>query len=95
MTYKEQLNKIKELGIDIIDISIAYEFECVFGFDYTDEEFENICSYAKYIYLKSEYMTYNALALCINDLITNENYTIEDIVAMGKYDFIEKASYYL
>lgn len=50
MTYREQLNKLKELGITPTSIEIADLCDRSFGFNCSDEEFEKLCRFAeKYI----------------------------------------------
>ena len=38
MTYREQLNKVNELGISICDLEVANELDAVLDFDYTEDE---------------------------------------------------------
>lgn len=94
MTYREQLNKVKELKINICDLSVAYECDCVFEFAHTEQQFEDLCEFACYIYLKSENLTPNNIAHCINDMICYDGWTIEQVVALDKWEFINKASNY-
>lgn len=89
MTYREQLNKVNELGINICDLTIANECNCVFEFPYTEEQFETLCEFALYIYLKTEDLSENDIAIAINDLIKNGDYTIEEVCEMNKREFVE------
>ena len=75
MTYREQLNKVNELGISICDLAIANELDCVLEFEFTDCEFELLCNYAKEIYLKADDLTEYAIARTINDLLHLYNTT--------------------
>ena len=95
MTYREQLNKVNELGISICDLEVANELDAILDFDYTEEEFESLCAFGARIYLKAENITAVAIAKCINDLVNEEGKTIEEILEMDKWDFINKASNYL
>ena len=95
MTYREQLNKVNELGISICDLEIADELDVVLNFDYTEEQFESLCAFGVRIYLKAEKMTTDAIAFCINELVNEEGKTVEEIIKMDKWDFIDKASNYL
>lgn len=95
MTYREQLNKVNELGIDIFDLSIADGLNSILSFDYTEEEFERLCGYAKNAYYEAYEMTINAIANCIDDLVNEDGKTIEEILEMDKRDFTNKASYWL
>lgn len=40
-------------------------------------------------------MTTNAIAKCINDLVDEEGKTVEEILEMDKWDFIDEASNWL
>lgn len=95
MTYREQLNKLEELGITPTSIEIADSCDCVFEFNYSDEEFEKLCNFAEKMYLKADVMTTDAVAKCINDLVNEDGKTVEEILEMDKFDFIDKASNYL
>jgi hypothetical protein len=94
MTYREQLNKVNELGINICDLTIANELDCVLDGEYTEKDFERLCDYAVYIYLKSYNIPAEAIALAIEDLLS-QGKTVETIVAMDKYTFINKAVCYM
>ena len=95
MTYREQLNKVRDLGISICDLEIANELDAVLDFEYTEEEFESLCAFGVEIYLKAEKMTTDAIAYCINDLVEEEGKTVKEILKMNKWDFIDKASNWL
>lgn len=95
MTYREQLNKVRDLGISICDLEIANELDAVLSFKYTEEEFEDLCAFGVEIYLKAEKMTTDAIAYCIDDLVEEEGETVEEILKMNKWDFIAKASNWL
>lgn len=95
MTFKEQLKIAENNNLSILDLEVADECDCVFEFEYTDEEFEKLCTRIRTAYLKAEEMTVAALAHCVNDLITKEDKSIDQICEMDAYDFILKASWYL
>lgn len=95
MTYREQLNKVRDLGISICDLDIANELDAVLDFEYTEEEFESLCAFSVEIYLKAEKMTTDAIAYCINDLVNEKGKTVKEILKMNKWDFIDKASNWL
>lgn len=95
MTYREQLSKLEELGITPTSIEVGNSCDCIFDFDYSDEEFEKLCNFAKEMYLKADVMTTDAVAKCINDLVNEDGKTVEEILEMDKFDFIDKASNYL
>ena len=95
MTYREQLNKVRDLGISICDLEIANELDAVLDFEYTEEEFESLCAFGVEIYRKAEKMTTDAIAYCINDLVEEKGKTVKEILKMDKWDFIDKASNWL
>lgn len=95
MTYREQLNKLEELGITVVSIEIATSCNDLFDFDCSNEEFEKLCNFAERMYLKADVMTTDAIAYCINDLVNEEGKTIEEVLEMDKWDFIDKASNWL
>lgn len=95
MTYREQLNKVRDLGLSICDLEIANELDAVLDFEYTEKEFESLCAFSVEIYLKAETMTTDAIAYCINDLVNEEGKTVKQILKMDKWDFIDKASNWL
>jgi hypothetical protein len=96
MTYREQLNKVNELGINICDLAIANELDCVLDSKHTANEktFEKLCEFARYIYLKADSITAEAIARAIDDLLS-QGKTVGGIVAMDKYSFISKAVCYM
>ena len=95
MTHREQLNKLEELGITPTSIEIGNSCDCIFDFNYSDEEFEKLCNFAEEMYLKADVMTTDAVAKCINDLVNEDGKTVEEILEMDKWDFIGRASNYL
>lgn len=74
---------------------VANELDAVLDFEYTEEEFESLCAFSVEVYLDAETMTTNAIAHCINDLVNEEGKTVEEILKMDKWDFIDEASNYL
>ena len=95
MTYREQLNKVRDLGISICDLEVANELDAVLDFEYTEEEFEDLCAFGVEICRKAEKMTTDAIAYCINDLVEEKGKTVKEILKMNKWDFIDKASNWL
>jgi hypothetical protein len=94
MTYREQLDKVNELGINICDLTIANELDCVLDCEYTEKDFERLCDFARNVYLKSSDITAEAIARAIDDLLS-QGKTVGKIVAMNKYSFISKAFNYM
>ena len=94
MTYREQLNKLEELGITPTSIEIGNSCDCIFDFNYSDEEFEKLCRFAERMYVEADVMTTDAVAKYINQLV-EDGKTVEEILEMDKWYFINKASNYL
>jgi hypothetical protein len=94
MTYREQLNKVNELGINICDLTIANELDCVLDCEYTEEDFERLCDYAIYIYLKSDNITAEAIARAIDGLL-GEGYTVDSICRMDRRKLTDLAFSYM
>lgn len=104
MNYKEQLQKAKEMTLDIISLQVAMEVSCTFyEIELTDKEFELCCSIIENAYLKSEYSNVWNIAKALRDLIKNQVLdeeekiynSIEELIDnTSKWDLLEKASWY-
>lgn len=96
MTFREQLSKVSELGISICDLEVANECDGVFDFEYTEQEFEWLCDFAQQCYLKDQSgnITPNHIAKAINELITEDGKTIQEVLDINRWDMLDKASYY-
>lgn len=96
MKYREQLNKVNELGINICDLTIANELDFVLDCGtYTDKDFERLCEYARYIYLKVDGITAEAIARAIYGLLWSEEHTIDSICRMDRRKFTDLAFNYM
>ena len=93
MTYREQLNKVNELGINICDLTIANECECVWSFYYTEQEFERLCEKAKDCYLKGN-SNENSIALAIEYYIQTKGKTIEQVLALSHWTILDEAQWH-
>jgi hypothetical protein len=97
MSYKEQLEKARKNGIDVISLDVANEVECIFDIEMTEREFEMCCSFIEQSYLKSDHISIWAIARALYDMITDEEnqLSIEKLIdETGTYDLIDKASWY-
>lgn len=94
MTFKEQLKIAEDNNLSILDLEIADKCDCAFNFEYTDKEFEKLCTRIRDAYLKAEDTTIAALVQCADKLITEGYRTVEQICEMDVCDFIQKASWY-
>lgn len=97
MTYREQLNKVKALGIEIFDLKIAHYLDEVFDGKYkiNENDFETLCDYARNIYLSDDSLSEDAITICIGDMITDLGYTIDEVLTMDKKKFIADAKRYI
>lgn len=90
MTFKEIIKAIDKLDASYQDIEIALNLEAEIDFDLTDEEFNSLCDYAKRVLDRTDVSEY-AIAQCIDDLLNEEDKTVEDILKMDVLDFADKA----
>lgn len=77
-TYKEQLQRAKEQGLNIVALSVAYEVSCKFdGWIYLDDDtFEDICEFVRDIYLEYWFEVAEIVQLIFN-IITYNSYEDE------------------
>lgn len=104
MNYKEQYEKAKEMGLDIISLEVANEVSCtIYEIELTDKEFELCCSMVEDAYLKSDYLSIWTITKALRDLIKNQVLdeeekiynSIEELIDnTSRWDLIEKASWY-
>lgn len=101
--YKEQLEKASKYKIDCLSLNVANEIECYFEaveIYLSEEEFENVCSFVKDCYLKSEYSSVENCVKAMASIIEkekeeNENISIDEIInKTSKWDLLETASWY-
>jgi hypothetical protein len=90
MDFKEQLEKIKELGFNPLDIMIANELEQMLEveeLETTEDEFELACDLIKEAYLNSEEapIIYNYI-IALFDLLEEGN----ELEELWYYDIINK-----
>ena len=91
MTFKEIVNAIDKLDASYQDIEIALNLEAEVDFDLTDEEFNSLCDYAKRVLARTDLTEY-AIAQCIDDLLNEEDKTVEAILKMDVLKFADEAS---
>lgn len=91
MTYKEIVNAIDKLNVNYQDIEIALALDAEIDFEYTDEEFNKLCEYAKNVLDNSDVNEY-AIADCMDDLLNEEDKTVKDILEMDVHDFADEAA---
>lgn len=91
MTYKEIVKAIDKLDVNYQDIEIALNLDAEIDFDLTDEEFNKLCEYAKNVLDNSNVDEY-AIAECMDDLLNEEDKTVEEILEMDVHDFADEAA---
>lgn len=90
MTFKEIVNAVDKMKVKYQDVEIALNLDAEIDFDLTDEEFNSLCDYAKRVLDRTDVTEY-AIAQCIDDLLNEEDKTVEDILKMDVLDFADKA----
>ena len=91
MTFKEIVNAIDKMKVKYQDVEIALNLEAEIDFDLTDEEFNSLCDYAKRVLDRTDVAEY-AIAQCMDDLLNEEDKTVEDILKMDVLKFADEAS---
>lgn len=91
MTFKEIVNAIDKMKVKYQDVEIALNLEAEIDFDLTDEEFNSLCDYAKRVLDRTDITEY-AIAQCMDDLLNEEDKTVEDILKMDVLKFADEAS---
>ncbi len=91
MTFKEIVNAIDKIKVKYQDVEIALNLEAEIDFDLTDEEFNSLCDYAKRVLARTDVTEY-AIAQCMDDLLNEEDKTVEDILKMDVLKFADEAS---
>ena len=91
MTFKEIIKAIDKIDASYQDIEIALALDAEVDFDLTDEEFNKLCEYAKNVLDNSDVNEY-AIAECMNDLLNEEDKTVEEILEMDVHDFADEAT---
>ena len=97
LSFKQTRELAIQNNIDTGMLLIADEIEAVLSDalkKYTDDTYEEICSFAYNIYLKTEY-TANEIALAIHYLLTNENLTVKQLLNLTKSEFLEMGIRYI
>ena len=89
-TFREQLNFIVENNCSVCDICIAAAADACFSFNYTDEEFEQLCHAMQHAWLAGSEVTEDELAIAVNEWI-NCGGTVKEICEMSKWDLLDAA----
>ena len=94
MNFRETLKKAEELNINVIDLSVATELEClaeVEEVEFTEEQFELACSIIERAYMKTCETSIFAITQALLEIIKEDNLVLEEI---DVWDLLRKASYY-
>lgn len=91
MTYKEIVNAIDKLNVNYQDIELALALDAEIDFEYTDEEFNSLCDYAKRVLARTDLTKY-AIAKCMDDLLNEEDKTVKEILEMDAHDFADEVA---
>lgn len=93
MNYRKMLTNFKnENKYELLTLMVADEIECVVQNIENEDDFNTICNIAERAYLKSDNCSLNQIALAIDIILNIEEYTIEDLKQMSKWDILEKAN---
>lgn len=96
--WKETKEKLEEIGGKYLNQkSSFYQVMTIFEIyenlyntiNATDEELEKLTNYLYQVYLKVDKISVEDLICGIFNAIENENETIEDIINMNYYDFVD------
>lgn len=93
MTYREQLNKAREMGLNIVNLLIADECESNFGFVYNEKEFEQLCEYVRICYIKGD-CSASSICTAINYYATDKGKTVEQILKMSYWRILDDAQWH-
>lgn len=95
MTYRETLRKAEEHKINVIELSVATELDClveVEEVELTEEQFETACGIIKNAYLKAnEPISIWALTMALLNMLKEDE---EDLNEIDCWDLLYKASCY-
>lgn len=93
MTFKEQLKIASDNNLSILDLDVANECDCIFNFNYTNNEFEALCACVKRAYLESDGVTLKSIINLIQGLIAEDNWSIQEICDKPVYDLLVEINY--
>lgn len=96
MKYTEIMNILSKNNLSIISIDVASACTDIFDFDYTNEEYEALCTKVEEVFMGQFDMEcdIDAVAHAINDFVVEEGMSIPEVLKLDKYAIIEQASYW-
>lgn len=96
MKYIEIMNILSKNNLSVISIDVASACIDIFDFDYTNEEYEALCTKVEEVFMGQFDMEcdIDAVAHAINDFIAEKEMSIPEVLKLDKYAIIEQASYW-
>ena len=96
MKYIEIMNILSKNNLSVISIDVASACVDIFDFDYTNEEYEALCTKVEEVFMGQFDMEcdIDAVAHAINDFIAEKGMSIPEVLKLDKYAIIEQASYW-
>lgn len=96
MKYTEIMNILSKNNLSIISIDVASACTDIFDFDYTNEEYEALCTKVEEVFMGQFDMEcdIDAVAHAINDFVVEEGMSIPEVLKLDKYAIIGQASYW-
>lgn len=94
MRYKETLLKAQENEIEVIDLMVAYEFNCQIESEdiaLSPEAFEDACYLIERAYMKTCETSIEDITRALIHMWTEENQSLKEI---DVWDLLSRASYY-
>lgn len=93
MDYKRLLEIAQKNQISVLSLNVAYEVHCAISdYEYEEKDFNKLCDYLEWIYLKSDGTNLEHIIMYARDLIA-EGKKIEEIITINKRDFLEQTNY--
>ena len=94
MKYKETLLKAQENGIEVIDLMVAYEFQCQIENEdiaLSPDAFEDACYLIERAYMKTCETSIENITRALIYMWVNENQSLKEI---DVWELLKRASYY-
>ena len=88
LNFREQLNLINKHQCFVSQINVAYSCDCLFDFEYTPEEFEELCARVMEAYLKVDNYSTDELAYAV-DAYIKAGYTIKEVCDMSSWELLD------
>jgi hypothetical protein len=93
MDYKRLLEIAKENQISVLSLNVAYEVNATLNITLQKVDFNKLCDYLEYIYLKADETPLEHIVMYARDLLEIEKKSIEEIITINKWDYLEQTNY--